>query len=472
MKKIVSLILASVMLLSVLSVVSFAAEAGADSFAILSEAMSAETFKASNGLELPYRLYVPENYDAEKEYSFLIFLHGAGNKGSDNERQIKEHTKLLERIVAGETFEYDGKTINAGEEFIVIAPQCASDSQWVDTDWSIHPDPSYKLDEMPISKHNTAVVELIEHIKNNYSLNPERMYATGLSMGGFGLWDLLMRYPDMFAAAVPMGGAGDPSKASIIRETPVWTFHQMHDPLVAPNGTVAMVKALVEAGAEVRFTPYFDTEHNAWRRGYAEPDMFTWFYSHTKNEDTVAYSDKIATSGASSWAKGEVALAYAANIMPEALVGKYRENITRKEFCQMVVNILPKDLKARRAAKFKDCDDAAVRYAYSVGVINGLNDSTFAPDAPATRQEIATMLYRAFMLIAPDAKSEFTGTSPDRATIADWAIDAVDFLNENEVMKGDEKGNINPLANTTCEEATLLAWRAFCEASYYGKGEK
>lgn len=629
------------------------------------DVMTKEVHVASDGTELPYRLYVPDDYNPEKQYSFLIFLHGAGNRGNNNISQVEQNTGLLDRIINGETVTYNGQTLDSSKEFIMVAPQCMSKFQWVDTPWGKLPDPSYNLDEIPQSQYMTAVKELIDKMIATYNLDSARMYITGLSMGGFGTWDLITRYPDLFAAAIPMGGAGDVSKAEIIKNTPVWTFHQLYDPTVASAGTVAMVKALTEVGAEVKFTPYFEDVHNAWTKGYAEPDMLQWLYDHVKGKaklafvgDSITYgagtSDRLSSSfvplikdalednyivanfgvsgvsalyssvspwidtpeaklayefnpdvlhimlgtndiknenwdmgkdnfkndykkiidgfkalnpnlkvyigipprihkenvfgtrnpkileeegipriyeiaseigaetinyfdptkdkpecfadflhpneeghkilaeealrvipqkleisedaqtipltqGASDWAKDEIALAATSGIMPLKLRENYKADITREEFCEMVVNMLPKDLEQTRKAKFRDTKNEAVKYAYTVGVVNGVTDSKFDPEANATRQEMAAMLYRAYKLIASDAKPSTYGTSPDRLEISLWALESVDFMNEQKIMNGDESGNINPLSNTTREEAVLLVYRTFCSANRYGK---
>lgn len=650
-----------IVLAMMLSMTAMASDSDANAAA---EVMSKKTFYSSNNTSLPYRLYVPDDYNPEKEYSLLLFLHGAGNRGNDNENQVSANTGLINRIINGEQIVYNGETLSADKEFIIVAPQCMTDFQWVDTSWSVTPDPSYKLDAVVQSAYMTAVVELIDDICSTYNIDSSRMYATGLSMGGFGVWDLLMRYPDLFAAAVPMGGAGDTSKANIIKNTPVWTFHQLHDPVVASAGTVAMVKALVDVGAEVKFTPYFDTVHNAWTKGYAEPELLQWLYSHTKvnggkvafvgdsitygagvaNRDTEAFvsivdtmtddsyevanfgvsatsalssakqpyikteeykmsldfgadilfimfgtndikyenwdegkpnfetdyinlinsykevnpkvkvyvgipprifkenvfgerspqilenegipaiynvaeavgaevvdffnpslnhpemfpdylhpdaagnklfadvvynvifaeksqdiNEDVITSGASDYAKGEIALSYAAGIMPEDLADHYQQDITRLEFCEMVVNILPENLESQRVAAFSDCDNEAVNYAYSVGLINGVSDTEFAPESKATRQEMATMLYRAYKIIAPEASSDAVNEYPDRYLVSDWALDAVDFMNGAKIMQGDENGNVMPDKNTSCQDAVLLVYRTFCSAYYYGK---
>ncbi len=445
------------------------AEVTAESPLTAKDVMTKETYVASDGTELPYRLYVPEDYNAERKYSFLLFLHGAGNRGNDNEDQVRKNTGLLDRIINGETVTYSDATIDSSKEFIMVAPQCMSDYQWVDTPWGATPDPSYNIDEIAKSQYMTAVVELIDKMKADYSLNPSRMYITGLSMGGFGTWDLITRYPGLFAAAIPMGGAGDPNKSEIIANTPVWTFHQLQDPTVVADGTLRMVKALTEAGAEVKFTPYFDGIHNAWTKGYAEPDMLNWLYSHTKDGSKDDTAKPCITSGASDWAKGEIALCAATGIMPLSLSENYLADITREEFCEMVVNMLPKNLEETRKALFEDTQNEAVTYAYSVGVVNGVTDKKFEPNLSATREEMAAMLYRAYKLIAPEISAASDGASPDRSDISDWAIEAVDFMNEQKIMNGDEAGNLNPLNNTTREEAILLVYRTFLSANRYGK---
>ena len=657
MKRSLALILAFI--LAFASIITVSAEETATQN-LAAEVMTKEVFEASNGLKMPYRLYVPEDYDANKEYSFLLFLHGAGNRGDDNNSQVSVNTGLLNRIIGGEKVTYDGTEIDTSKEFIIIAPQCAKDAQWVDTPWDKMPDPSYSLGEVAISEHMTAVVELINEAKEKYNLDETRLYATGLSMGGFGVWDLLARYPGLFAAAIPMGGAGDISKAAEIAETPVWTFHQILDKTVSDDGTVAMVKAITEAQGEVKYTPYFDAQHNAWTKGYAEEDLLQWLYSHTtsrkkiafvgdsitygagipdpipesfpsvvkarigksyeianfgkpamsalyssvkpyntteeytksleydadilfimfgtndiKNENWDAgkdnfvpdyvdminkYKEKnpelevfvgipprifkenvygerspkileeegipgvykvieetgataidfftptkdspelfgdylhpnaagyrvfadiamdvmfegedlpetIALFGASDWAKEEVALAFASGIMPQKLGFNYTQDITREEFCEMVVNMLPDNLEASREAKFADTENTAIAYAYGIGVVNGFSDEEFAPDKNITREEMAAMIQRACAIIAPDAAFE-KAEYPDSSEISDWAVDSVDYVYGLGVMKDDENGNIMPKANTTREQATLLVYRAYCKANCFGK---
>lgn len=183
--------------------------------------------------------------------------------------------------------------------------------------------------------------------------------------------------------------------------------------------------------------------------------------SEIPSDDSEAFD----AEGASDWAKEEIKLAYEAKLLPESLMSDYIVNITRKEFCEMVVKMIPSDLEKTREAKFTDCDSEAVNYAYSVGVVNGMSDSDFAPDAEATRQEMAAMLFRAYKLIVPDAAPTVSGEYPDKADIASWALDSVNFMNERGIMKGDDQKNIMPLKNTSRQEAILLVYRAFVDAT-------
>lgn len=175
------------------------------------------------------------------------------------------------------------------------------------------------------------------------------------------------------------------------------------------------------------------------------------------------------TTGASDWAKGEIALAAACGIMPLSLSENYQSDITREEFCEMVVNMLPENLEETRKPSFRDTKNENVKYAYAIGVVNGESDKVFNPNASATREEMAAMLYRAYKLIASKAAPKSYSTAPDKRSVSTWAREAVDFLNEEKIMNGDELGNINPLSNTSREEAILLVYRSFCSANRYGK---
>lgn len=250
------------------------------SAATTAESMQALSFIDGNGTVLPYRLFLPNDYDADKKYPVLLFLHGAGERGSDNYIQIASNVGIIDRIINSTDDAYD---------CIIIAPQCAGGYQWVDTPcWG-----SYDQSEIAISKYLAVTVELLKHIQDTYSVDSSRLYVTGLSMGGYGTWDLITRYPDMFAAALPVCGGGDPSKAELIKDMAIWAFHGSADDIVPVMGTREMVAALEQSGSSVIYTEYPGVNHFCWHNAYAEPNLLSWLFAQ---EDADAQTTGI-TSG-------------------------------------------------------------------------------------------------------------------------------------------------------------------------------
>jgi predicted peptidase len=175
-----------------------------------------------NGGTMNYRLYIPADYDPQQAYPVVLFLHGAGERGDDNLKQLK----------AGiiEPFKQENNPIYG---CIVIAPQCPAGKQWVNTSgWA---QSVYSIDETPETEELKTVLKIVKEVQATYSTNPDRLYVTGLSMGGYGTWDLLTRHPELFAAAIPVCGGADPSKAERLLSIPIWTFHGLLDERSLPQ---------------------------------------------------------------------------------------------------------------------------------------------------------------------------------------------------------------------------------------------
>jgi predicted peptidase len=228
---------------------------------------------ARAGLTLPYRLFVPRGCDVAHPCGLVLFLHGAGERGRDNRRQLVHGALPLARAAA-----------RATPPAIVLVPQCPDGAQWVQTPWA---GGSYSIEGTAPSAPMVAVIDLLAEIRRALGPDPQRLLLTGISMGGYGVWDLGLRHPELFAAALPICGAGDPARAGRLAATPVWAFHGERDPVVPVEGSRAMVRALEAAGAPVKYTEYAGAEHHVWARTYDDPAVLAWFFAQRRGPVTA-----------------------------------------------------------------------------------------------------------------------------------------------------------------------------------------
>lgn len=234
--------------------------------------MLAKRFETPFGERLNYRLYSPD-LEPNASYPLILFLHGAGERGEDNTAQLA--------YGVADILSY----IRANEPAFLLAPQCPSEMRWANIRGRLTRQPS--LPEFP-SQSLKLTLELLETFIENNPVNPDRSYLTGLSMGGFGTWDLLMRRPNLFAAAIPICGGGDAAKAALIRHIPQWIFHGSADPIIAPEHSRRMVKALKKAGSKPKYTEYEGVDHNSWDRTYANARVLRWLFAQRKSDDGMA----------------------------------------------------------------------------------------------------------------------------------------------------------------------------------------
>lgn len=226
--------------------------------------LSKESFKGTGG-ELPYRLLRPAKEEKGKLYPLVIFLHGAGERGTENETPLVHGVKEFVKV-------------RESHPCFLIAPQCPEGKRWVEVDWSL------KSHEMPAEPSDPmkSLVELIDQLGTKLPIDKKRIYVTGLSMGGFGTWDLLSRYPERFAAAVAVCGGADEAKAVQIAKTPVWAFHGAKDGVVIPDRSRHAVEAVKKAGGKVHYSEYPDVGHDSWNRAYADPSMMKWLFEQSR----------------------------------------------------------------------------------------------------------------------------------------------------------------------------------------------
>lgn len=227
-----------------------------------------------NGDTLPYRLLLPAGYDPGKKYPLVLFLHGAGERGSDNEKQLVHGAGLFLSEDARKNY-----------PAIVVFPQCPADSYWSNVDRTENEDGSRNFkfssgDEATIAMKMAQ--SLLSHLLKRYPVNKQKVYVVGLSMGGMGTFEIVARNPKRFAAAIPICGGGAPSTARRLKRTKWWVFHGAKDNVVPLAFSEEMVEALKKVKAAVRFTVYPDANHNSWDPAFAEPGLLSWLFSKNK----------------------------------------------------------------------------------------------------------------------------------------------------------------------------------------------
>ena len=206
-------------------------------------------FKGKRTSHLNYMLSLPENYSAENKYPLLVALHGAGERG-DNAELVLVHgvAKYISL----------GKKVDA----IVIAPQCPADFVW--------------------NSLTEELKELIDYIASEYSVDIDRISLTGLSMGGFGTWEMGICYPGFFSALAPVCGGGMSWRVKQIGKTPVWAFHGDKDDVVPPFNSYDMVDKLKAAGGNVKLTVFHGVAHNSWEPAYEDTNVIEWLISQKR----------------------------------------------------------------------------------------------------------------------------------------------------------------------------------------------
>jgi predicted peptidase len=230
------------------------------------EAFEKRTYTGDNGKVLPYRLLKPEHYDPKIHYPLVLFMHGAFERGVDNERQLFWVVK-----------DFAKPAVRAQHPCFVIAPQCDPAYRWCEVDWS---EPkSHKMPKEP-SVPMGLLIELLPKFAKEFSIDANREYVVGLSMGGFGAWDLIGRFPTRFAAATPICGGADITTAPSLVKMPIWVFHGSADGAVHPERSRDMVAALKQAGSTVvKYTEYPGVGHGSWVNAFQEPDFMSWLFA-------------------------------------------------------------------------------------------------------------------------------------------------------------------------------------------------
>lgn len=208
---------------------------------------------------IPYRLFVPVDYDPKQSYPLVLFLHGAGERGTDNRRQLTGQTAPLVFVQPENQAKYP---------CFMLAPQCPPGGGWAG---GTNPSTWMRL----------TLEALFAELFWEFNIDYTRMYITGLSMGGYGTWDMCTRYPGLFAAAVPICGGGNVSLADRCVGMAIWAFHSDDDTVVPVQRSREMIAAIFKAGGEPFYTEYTGYGHASWNPAYREPDLIPWMFAQT-----------------------------------------------------------------------------------------------------------------------------------------------------------------------------------------------
>lgn len=231
------------------------------------------TYTDAQGLSMPYYLYIPRNYNPHEQYPLILLLQGGGERGQTKNTLEQNHNVLLDRAYVDV---WATKTVQAQWPSFIVVPQVMNNNRWVNIPAS---QGDYQLASQPSTSLRLAK-EIVDSLQRQYqSIDPTRLYVTGISMGGYGVWDAIERWPSYFAAAAPIAGAGDPSKADLLTNLPIWDFHGSDDTVVPVSGSRDMIQALRAAGGRPLYTEYLGAGHEIWMQVYDSTAFLSWLFA-------------------------------------------------------------------------------------------------------------------------------------------------------------------------------------------------
>lgn len=200
-----------------------------------------------------YNIFFPKKYKKGRQQAWplIVFLHGAGERGNNVNKVIE---RSPQKFIAKNNL-----------PFVILSPQCNHGEYW----------------------ETEKVMHLIDLAIRQHAIDPYRIYLTGMSMGGFGTWQIANHYPEHFAAIVPICGGGSPYMAFTLRNMPVWVFHGAKDTIIPILKSEEMVKSLRIEGNDVIFTVYDDAGHDAWTEAYNNPKLYNWLLKHELNSEKL-----------------------------------------------------------------------------------------------------------------------------------------------------------------------------------------
>jgi predicted peptidase len=221
------------------------------------------------GNKMPYRLFVPANYDAGQKYPLIFWLHGAAGRGSDNLKQISGGNE-------NGTHVWTTPANQAQLPAFVLAPQCPEDRFWSEPE------------NNEISPQLQMALDILAVVQKEFSIDPDRIYLAGQSMGGLGVWALLQAQPDRWAAALVLCAFDNFTNPKAIARVPLWVFQGDVDMVVPVDLVRQMVKDLKKSGAQPRYSEYHNAGHDVWLKAFTEPDLVPWLVTQKRGASAPA----------------------------------------------------------------------------------------------------------------------------------------------------------------------------------------
>lgn len=226
---------------------------------------SVSVTEAGQAVEFRYRLLAPAASVAGVRYPLVVFLHGAGERGRDNEKQLKYLPTWMAE-----------PPLRQRHPCFLLAPQCREGERWVDVSWA----DTKSTPQGPLTTDLLAAVAAMQYVISHEAVDPARISLTGLSMGGYGTWDLAARQPERFAAILPICGGGDEATAPRLAKLPIWCFHGDADEAVPVARSRSMVAAVRAAGGSPKYSELPGVGHDAWTPAYRDPAVLDWLFAN------------------------------------------------------------------------------------------------------------------------------------------------------------------------------------------------
>ena len=227
------------------------------------DGFNARLFKNARGEMMPYRLFIPVNYDTKRKYPIVLWLHGGGGRGNDNLKQISGGNTNGTRV-------WISPEAQKKYPAFVLAPQCPDGEMWT------------TVDKVTSTGQLKLALEVLASVEKEFNVDETRRYVVGQSMGGLGSWSLVTEHPGMFAAAIPVCGGGDESLAAVLTKTSIWAFHGARDATISVERSRRMIAAIRKAGGEPRYTEYPNAGHSSWILAFQEPELLDWVFAQRR----------------------------------------------------------------------------------------------------------------------------------------------------------------------------------------------